>query len=70
MTAAHVPLLKVPGWTQNTLGVTDLGTKSRTDGLIFAVCLINSELSNRKIKQNKSSKSLVKIQDKRLVSAC
>ena len=57
MTAAHVPLLKVPGWTPNTLALIDLGTDCTQiqDGWShFFGCLINSRLSERKIKSNGS----------------
>ena len=55
--ATHVPLLKVQGWTWNTLALIDLGTDCTPiqDKLSrFFFCLINSWLSKWEIKQNKS----------------
>lgn len=53
----HVPLLKVQGWTRNTLALIDPGTDCTQIQFKlspFCVCLINSWLSKRKIKQNGS----------------
>lgn len=58
--ATHVPLLKVQGWTWNTLALIDLGTDCTQIqyklSSFFYVCLINSPLSKRKIKQNESGR--------------
>lgn len=56
--ATHVPLLKVQGWTQNTLALIDLGTDCTQIQykLSWVFCLINSWLSKRKIKHNKSGR--------------